>query len=63
MSSRGDVCVYMCVCVRVRMCSINGLSILFRIDAKPIKCALVTYTTFCLNFYHVGLFFFIFMCM
>ena len=47
----------------MRMCVNRGLSILFRIYAKPTKHALVIYPKIYLNFFHVGLFLFIFMCM
>ena len=54
----------MCAHVSTHMCAhahvISGLTILFSMYAKPIKCTHFTYPIFCLNYCHVGLFFFIF---
>ena len=50
--------VGMCVCA----CVISGLSILFRIFAKPTYHTLLIYPIFCVKFCHVGLFVFLFMC-
>ena len=71
MSPRGDICThhlatYVCACdmrTCAHTCVIIGLSILLRIYAKPIKCALFIYPIVCLNLYHVGLIFFILMFM
>ena len=57
------ICVHSCACVeeRVWACEISGLSIIFKVFAKPTKHTLLIYLIFPFNFCHVELFVLLFM--